>query len=513
MQNRNKQRFSVKAYIIKSLILISVFTIVFLYSKYDNSNFDYQLENVAYLYDGNEIVGVNEGQNAEILAQSHETVGTQAINDNISDDGEKETLNTKVIKSPSILKYSISNEDQLTNIDYVKENTRVLKQGYTITIDGQYKYYVPDYDMIKSTVNQIMLAYVPDQSYVDYYQTTGTFKEYTEDGKTFTGLSFDNQITVSEGYQQGSVYIDNQEDLIFDLFHKDQNRIFDYISDDKSIPSIVEEQELSDTEFKLNNPSITLDNVTYNTQPIVINKIDPILNVVQTFETTETETVEFATVQEEDESLLTGQFELETQGVDGKKEITYENKMVNGQVVEETQIAENVISKPVHQVIRVGEGTQVNSVTVSDEGTILSSNVSTTSSGMIWPSSSKTVTCEYGGYAGHTGIDIQDYYGAPEYAADDGVVVTSGWSNYGYGYHVVLDHGNGIRTLYAHQNQQPPVSVGQVVKKGQVVGFEGATGNVTGEHLHFEVQINGTAVNPRPYITSEPAYNMGTVCS
>ncbi len=116
------------------------------------------------------------------------------------------------------------------------------------------------------------------------------------------------------------------------------------------------------------------------------------------------------------------------------------------------------------------------------------------------------------GYSGHTGIDIQSYYGGPEYAAASGTVVTSGWSNIGYGYHVVIDHGGGVKTLYAHQSQQPPVSVGQYVEQGQVIGFEGATGNVTGEHLHFEVQINGTAVNPRPYITSEPATSMGTVC-
>ncbi len=513
MRNSNKERLSIKAYLFKVMLLMSILFIIFAYNQRDNSNFNFKLENIAYLYDGDEIVGVNAGEEANELAKVHDTVGNQVITDNIATEGEEETLNTKVISSPSILKYTVTDQSQIENIDYVKQKTKVLKQGYTITIDDEYKYYVPEYNMIKWTVEQIMLAYVPDKSYVEYYQTTGNFKEFKEDGKTFTGLSFDNEITITEGYQKGSVYIDNQEDLLFDLFHKDQNREFDYISSDKSIPAILKKEDLTDTEFKLNNPNITLDNLTYDNEPIVINKIDPILSVVQTYETTETETVEFATVQKEDDSLLTGQFELETTGSDGKKEITYEKKMVNGKVVDTNQVSENVIKKPVHQVIRVGEGTQVNSVTVTNEGTVVSTNQSLTSSGMIWPSASTSVTCEYGGYAGHTGIDIQDYYGAPEYAAKDGVVVTSGWSNYGYGYHVVIDHGNGIRTLYAHQNQQPPVSVGQVVRQGQVVGFEGATGNVTGEHLHFEVQINGTAVNPRPYITTEPAYNMGTVCS
>lgn len=513
MSSEQRNKFGLKIYLIKGLLLIAIFVILIEYNSKDTNNLDYQLGNIAYLYDGNKVIGVNEGQFAENLVTTHKQIGDKKLEKNLTEKGEDETLNTKVISSPSILNYDLTENEQAANIDYVKENTAVLKQGYTITIDGEYKYYVPDQSIIKWVAEQIMLAYVPDKSYVEYYSATGDFKEFTEDGVTYTNLEIDNDITVTEGYQQGSVYVENGEDLLFELFHKNQTPSFEYISDDASINSIIDDNGLSTIEFKLNNPLVSSNNVTYNGQPVVVNNIDPILNVVQTAERTETEVVEYATVEEEDPNLLTGQFEVKTPGQDGEKEVTYKQQIVNGELVEEEEIGQTITKAPVHQVLSIGEGTQVNSVTVNNEGEVLSTNQSVTPSGMIWPSDSSAVTCEYGGYSGHTGIDIQNYYGAPEYAAADGVVVTSGWSIYGYGYYVVLDHGNGVRTLYAHQNQQPPVYVGQQVKQGQVIGFEGETGRVSGEHLHFEVLINGTAVNPRPYITNEPALNMGSVCS
>lgn len=120
-------------------------------------------------------------------------------------------------------------------------------------------------------------------------------------------------------------------------------------------------------------------------------------------------------------------------------------------------------------------------------------------SGMRWPSSGP-LTSTFGPRWGrmHQGIDIGSPHGAPIIAAKDGSVTFSGSQN-GYGNTIVVDHGGGVTTLYAHQSKLNAV-VGQRVARGQVIGYVGSTGKSSGPHLHFEIRINGTAVNPLPYL-------------
>lgn len=116
------------------------------------------------------------------------------------------------------------------------------------------------------------------------------------------------------------------------------------------------------------------------------------------------------------------------------------------------------------------------------------------SGGFIWPTTNHVLTGnDY--WSGHLAIDIGVGIGMPVYAADHGVVVFSGWSAGGYGNVVILDHGNGYQTLYAHLNQTS-VQCGQSVFQGERIGSGGSTGNSTGPHLHFEVRNQGGFVNP-----------------
>jgi murein DD-endopeptidase MepM/ murein hydrolase activator NlpD len=98
----------------------------------------------------------------------------------------------------------------------------------------------------------------------------------------------------------------------------------------------------------------------------------------------------------------------------------------------------------------------------------------------------------------HTGIDIAASSGTPICAADSGTVIYATWVD-GYGNTVAIDHGGGISTLYAHQSSLA-VGYGQAVKKGQLVGYVGSTGYSTGPHLHFEVRVNGSPVDPMGYL-------------
>ena len=100
---------------------------------------------------------------------------------------------------------------------------------------------------------------------------------------------------------------------------------------------------------------------------------------------------------------------------------------------------------------------------------------------------------------GHTGMDLAVPTGTSVRAALPGTVTVSTYNQGGYGYYVMIDHGNGLSTLYGH-NSQLLARVGQTVEAGDVIALSGSTGRSTGPHLHFEVRINGERTNPRSYL-------------
>ena len=119
--------------------------------------------------------------------------------------------------------------------------------------------------------------------------------------------------------------------------------------------------------------------------------------------------------------------------------------------------------------------------------------------GFVWPVSGPVVS-PFGYRWGrlHAGIDIAVGYGTPIHAAAAGTVVLAGWVS-GYGNYTCVDHGGGLATCYAHQSSYA-VSNGAQVGQGQVIGYVGCTGHCFGPHLHFEVRINGSPVDPLGYL-------------
>jgi len=121
-----------------------------------------------------------------------------------------------------------------------------------------------------------------------------------------------------------------------------------------------------------------------------------------------------------------------------------------------------------------------------DAGTVVASGV------FVWPAGG-TITQYYSWY--HPGIDVANRAAPNILAADSGTVITSSWDPSGYGNKVIIDHGNGHQTLYAHM-QRLYVVVGQSVARGNAIGKMGSTGRSTGTHLHFEILKNGVKINP-----------------
>ena len=116
----------------------------------------------------------------------------------------------------------------------------------------------------------------------------------------------------------------------------------------------------------------------------------------------------------------------------------------------------------------------------------------------VWPVAPPyALTQEYWG--GHPAIDIDTYFRQPIFASDAGTVRFSGWNDTGYGNLVIIDHGNGYRTYYAH-NEANLVSTGQVVYQGQQIAESGSTGNSSGEHLDFRIYYGGSFFNPLEYL-------------
>jgi len=99
---------------------------------------------------------------------------------------------------------------------------------------------------------------------------------------------------------------------------------------------------------------------------------------------------------------------------------------------------------------------------------------------------------------GHKGIDLANPVGTPIYATADGVVSRADWFS-SYGLYVSLEHGGSMQTRYGHMSRLN-VAAGQHVKRGEIIGYVGSTGRSTGPHLHYEVRVNGVAVNPIPYM-------------
>ncbi|MBO5201037.1 MAG: peptidoglycan DD-metalloendopeptidase family protein [Clostridia bacterium] len=213
------------------------------------------------------------------------------------------------------------------------------------------------------------------------------------------------------------------------------------------------------------------------------------LDVVTTAVKKTAYTVPYETVTTRTSSQLAGYIKVTKSGVRGKNEKVEEITYLNGAVTATNKLSDVVVSSPVNEVIVIGTG----------KASYNSAYQNASTAGFKWPLTVKgTITSYWGDGRGHKGVDLAVPVGTKVLAVKGGTVVEARYTS-DYGYHVTIDHGNGVKTRYAH-NKYNTVSVGQTVSAGQVIAISGNSGRSSGPHLHFEVIINGTRVNPAPYI-------------
>lgn len=264
----------------------------------------------------------------------------------------------------------------------------------------------------------------------------------------------------------------------------------------KSSVSFAQEITFSDAYYEKNDEKI------WSTEQLELNLkiLDPLEICHADCEKT-IETVEYDTVEIQTNTLFIGDTRTRRNGVNGSAYAIDLVTYIGDKRVSAEQLMSVPVKAPVSQIIE--RGIRAESLSL---GTY---SVLQTTGYFCWPVVGLfTVTSPFGyrSLGNHRGIDISgaSASGSLVVAGASGIVTTAGWSTGGYGNYVIIDHGNGVETLYAHMlDNSLMVNEGDKVTKGQAIGRVGNTGYSFGAHLHFEVRINGNRINPAPYLGLE----------
>ena len=243
-------------------------------------------------------------------------------------------------------------------------------------------------------------------------------------------------------------------------------------------------KEIQEANPGLNTDFIDVDKV------INLVKPEPLIHIGVTLENTIKEVIPFTVKIEQDKFLRQGFEKIKQPGKKGLKEVTYRTVLRNGVPVEKEILSQKILVKPVMQV--VSRGTKGGSRMVASRG-------GSRTGELLWPVRG-SITSGYGERWGrnHTGVDIDGATGDPVRATESGKIIYASWDG-AYGKTIVIDHGSGITTRYAHLSSIG-VKSGDKVGRGEYIGEVGTTGRTTGSNLHFEVMSNGAFHNPGEYL-------------
>jgi murein DD-endopeptidase MepM/ murein hydrolase activator NlpD len=269
-----------------------------------------------------------------------------------------------------------------------------------------------------------------------------------------------------------------------------------------TLAKIAKKFGLKVSEIRKANPDLASTDVIKPGQ--TLNAVKPLswVNVSYTEQVERQETLPYNTQEETDDSLYTTQTDVKQEGVNGKRTVWAKITYINGMESKEEVISQTVITPAQDRIVLRGTKKVQKSAggSVGSGKFICPIKASYRISSTFGPRNLAGAASNY-----HYGTDLAAPTGTPIYASRAGTVTKSGSAS-GYGLVIYIDHGDGVQTRYGHCSRLL-VSKGQKVSQGQLIALVGATGDATGPHLHFEIRINGTAVNPQKYVKLQADMN------
>lgn len=373
-------------------------------------------------------------------------------------------------------------------------------KGYVITIkseEEEIKINVLDEEVFRTALINFVSSFLEENIYEDYIHDNQ--EEIVDTGSIIENMYFLEDITIKEAYisVNDKIYTDVNELTQYLLFGENPKMEYYTVKLGDTIESIAEEYELGTSDLLTINPELKSEDVVLRIgSKLNVTYINPILNYVYDLNRVSVQEIAYDIVEEKDSTKYTNFEEVKKAGQKGEELVTERFTVTNGIQAQGSEIVSSkTIKEPVDQIVVVGTKRPT-----GGGPSILYPPLSTGTWG--WPTARPYVITSY--FASrwgthHDGVDISGTgFGSPIYAIGTGTVVYvySGCPARGYGLsdtcggslgnYIVIDHGNNIYGLYAH-NAQNNVFVGQTVSRGQVIGTMGSSGRATGVHLHFAI--------------------------
>ncbi|MGN0686518.1 MAG: peptidoglycan DD-metalloendopeptidase family protein [Oscillospiraceae bacterium] len=391
------------------------------------------------------------------------------------------------------INYMDSNTEPVSfEATYQLEN---VENNYTMT-----KYQLADKLLISlgAEIERAYGMYIGNSFYgalVDKTPIENTLEELLDQYRTGARnetVAFENIITYEPGMYLSESIVDPESIISIITSKKSVAVTYTAVEGDSPL-AIADKLDMSISEIAALNPGFSEDTEVFIGSTFLIQQEEPFLAVTVTRTEVYTEPTDYDVEYYDDSTKYQGSSVIVQDGEYGKDRITADVSYINGIEVRRKIISRTTIEAPIPKI--VANGTKPPPPNAS---------ISTVEVGkMLWPvGGSGGLISElpygYGGYYAHSGIDIAADYGTPIYAADNGTVILARW--YGdYGNCVMIEHDNGIVTVYAHASYLH-VYEGQRVTQGEAIADVGSTGRSTGNHLHFEVRINGVCMYPLNYL-------------
>lgn len=367
-----------------------------------------------------------------------------------------------------ICKRTFASRSQLLPADKVALEVKLALlprvDGATIVIDGQPAVYVEN----RAVAEAILEELKSDNTVL-------------AQGETLISVDFAENVQITEGKIPAAKILAAQDALTMVNLGTDTPQIYKVQPGD-SLWLIARKNDMYVSDLTQAN-HIQEDAILALGQSIILNKPQPLISVVEQVQGSGNVVIPYETKTVTDNSI--NGVKVKTEGQNGTKYMAYTATKINGEMETQNVSEEKVLKEPVDKVVVQG-GRAAYQVASRGGGTA--------SGRLIWPIGGSITQ----GFGRHTGIDIAGASGAAIVAADGGVVSFAGWQG-GYGNFVIINHGNGLVTRYAHCSKLL-VSSGQRVSQGQTIALRGSTGHSTGPHLHFEVLQNGSFRNPLSYL-------------